>query len=381
MSESKLFFVTGASGVLASHVIYQLLQLGHRVRATGRGKKVAALKELYSAYPSIEIIDVPDIATSEFKEALVGVDAVIHTATPLPARVDVETLLKTAIEGSLNVLRQAEAVGVRKFVVTSSTAAVVRDPATKGVTYRAEHWNPMTREEISADDPVEAYAGAKKFSELAVWEWAEAHPHVDVTTINPSYLYGPFAPLTLPIAPGDFASLSTNLVVYNLFTAPGAHLPGFGFTDFRDTARAHVGAALAPHTPTATDKDTQGKRKRIITVSPHGLVERAILATIARERPQIAARLIAPPALGSEPKFDRYDADFARVAEVVGMQKGDFHTTEQTFLDTIDSLLALEKAWKEQGYTPKRCPSCRSSLRRYHTATSTDITISLPQAP
>jgi hypothetical protein len=55
---------------------------------------VAALKELYSAYPSIEIIDVPDIATSEFKEALVGVDAVIHTATPLPARVDVETLLK-----------------------------------------------------------------------------------------------------------------------------------------------------------------------------------------------------------------------------------------------------------------------------------------------
>lgn len=55
---------------------------------------MAALKELYSAYPSVEIIDVPDIATSEFKEALVGVDAVIHTATPLPARVDVETLLK-----------------------------------------------------------------------------------------------------------------------------------------------------------------------------------------------------------------------------------------------------------------------------------------------
>lgn len=45
---------------------------------------------------------------------------------------------QTAIEGSLNVLRQAEAVGVRKFVVTSSTAAVVRDPATKGVTYKAE---------------------------------------------------------------------------------------------------------------------------------------------------------------------------------------------------------------------------------------------------
>jgi nucleoside-diphosphate-sugar epimerase len=50
---------------------------------------------------------------------------------------------------------------------------------------RTADWNPMTREEISAADPVEAYAGAKKFGELAVWEWAEAHPHVDVTTSKP----------------------------------------------------------------------------------------------------------------------------------------------------------------------------------------------------
>ena len=26
------------------------------------------------------------------------------------------------------------------------------------------------------------YAASKKYAELAVWEWAEAHPHVDVTT-------------------------------------------------------------------------------------------------------------------------------------------------------------------------------------------------------
>ena len=26
------------------------------------------------------------------------------------------------------------------------------------------------------------YAASKKFAELAVWEWAEAHPDVDVTT-------------------------------------------------------------------------------------------------------------------------------------------------------------------------------------------------------
>ena len=90
--------VTGASGFLASHVIYQLLQEGYRVRATARGKKVAALRELYSAYPTLEIVDVPDITHSQFPEALVGVDAVIHTATPLPARVDPETMLNVSAE-------------------------------------------------------------------------------------------------------------------------------------------------------------------------------------------------------------------------------------------------------------------------------------------
>jgi nucleoside-diphosphate-sugar epimerase len=26
------------------------------------------------------------------------------------------------------------------------------------------------------------YGASKKFSELALWEWAEQHPHVEVTT-------------------------------------------------------------------------------------------------------------------------------------------------------------------------------------------------------
>lgn len=70
-----------------------MLQSGYRVRATARGKKVAALRELYSAHPAIEIIEVPDIVRSKFDKAFVGVDAVVHTAAPLPARVDPETIL------------------------------------------------------------------------------------------------------------------------------------------------------------------------------------------------------------------------------------------------------------------------------------------------
>ena len=50
-------------------------------------------------------------------------------------------------------------------------------------------WNPVTKE--LALQGSNAYPAAKKFAELSVWEWAEAHPDVDVTTSKP-------IPLVLP---------------------------------------------------------------------------------------------------------------------------------------------------------------------------------------
>lgn len=43
-------------------------------------------------------------------------------------------------------------------------------------------WNPMTKEDAINAHPFIVYEISKKYAELAVWEWAEAHPHVDVTT-------------------------------------------------------------------------------------------------------------------------------------------------------------------------------------------------------
>lgn len=61
--------------------------------------------------------------------------------------------------------------------------------------FRGADWNPIKKEDINADtDPVLAYVAAKALSERAVWEWAEAHPHVDVTTSESRRLFaGSFA--------------------------------------------------------------------------------------------------------------------------------------------------------------------------------------------
>ena len=48
---------------------------------------------LYADNHSIEIVEISDIVHGQFQEALVGVDAVIHTASPLPGRASSQEML------------------------------------------------------------------------------------------------------------------------------------------------------------------------------------------------------------------------------------------------------------------------------------------------
>lgn len=43
---------------------------------------------------------------------------------------------------------------------------------------------------------------------------------------------------------------------------------------------------------------------------------------------------------------DRAPVDFARIEQVLGLKRTDFHDVEDTILETIDQLVALEAGWK-----------------------------------
>ncbi len=100
------------------------LSQGRPVSAA-RGVKVQDLKRAHTKYGArFEVVNIPDIAVDQFPEALEGVSAVVHTASPLPTRNSPADMLKGAIEGTLNVVRQAERAGIEKIVVTSSRATL-----------------------------------------------------------------------------------------------------------------------------------------------------------------------------------------------------------------------------------------------------------------
>ncbi|KAJ7040586.1 hypothetical protein C8F04DRAFT_239943 [Mycena alexandri] len=335
---SEIILVTGASGFLGSHVVSQLLGKGYRVRAAARGAKAHHLKSSYASYGDrFEVVEITDISHDQFPEALVGVDGIIHLASPLPGRAEPEALLAAAVEGTLNVIVQGEKAGVKRFVVTSSIATVMNPKDS----YTDKDWNPVTREfALTGGNQMATYAASKKFAEVALWEWADRHPHVEVTTLNPPFFYGPFTAHFLLPAP-DFGALSTDLLMYNLLFEDGIFPSKTRYIDVRDVAQAHLRGLKSR--PTA-----EVGRKRIILSSPTGWPFRETVDFIAEQRPALKERLIA--ATPQIKPFDVLPMDFGRVEEVLGMKISDFHSTEQTTLDTIDALVQIESQWRSAGH-------------------------------
>jgi hypothetical protein len=61
--------------------------------SVARGAKAQHLKDFYTDKNDLfEVVNIADIAKDQFQEALIGVDAVIHTASPIDAT-DAESTL------------------------------------------------------------------------------------------------------------------------------------------------------------------------------------------------------------------------------------------------------------------------------------------------
>lgn len=157
-------------------------------------------------------------------------------------------------------------------------------------------------------------------------------------------IYGPFAE-TFQCPTPNFSALSTDIFIYRLIIPNGAWPVSARYADVRDVAKAHVNALKSP-----LSSEAGIGRKRFLIGSVDGLDYDRFFQLIKEKRPQLASRLTTVPQPQVPPGGRGYPVDFDRVGKILGMKKEDFHTFESTFLDTVDSLIEYEDAWKAKGY-------------------------------
>ncbi|HEY75765.1 MAG TPA: SDR family oxidoreductase [Thermoflexia bacterium] len=119
-----LWLVTGGAGFIGSHLVEALVARGDRVRvlddfSTGRWENLAPVRS------RVEVLegDVRDPAA--VMRAVEGADVVAHLAAVASVQASLEdpaAVWAVNVDGTLNLLEAARAVGVRRFVFASSAA-------------------------------------------------------------------------------------------------------------------------------------------------------------------------------------------------------------------------------------------------------------------
>ncbi|KAK7716924.1 hypothetical protein SLS64_002467 [Diaporthe eres] len=254
--------VTGANGLLGSHIADQFLEYGYKVRGTVRDtEKNAWLQALFDkkyGKGSFELFKVADL-TSEgaFDEAVKGTSVVAHTASITSFESDPNIVIPQAIAFAENALKSAyKEASVKRFVLTSSSSACyLADPSVPGIKVTADTWNESALKAAWADPPYTperggpVYAASKTESEQAVWKYHKGNrskrPDLVVNTVLPNFNFGKSLD---PVNQGYPSSSALPVALWKGQVTPFHHMikPQY-YIDVQDTGRLHVAAAVLDH--------------------------------------------------------------------------------------------------------------------------------------
>lgn len=234
--------VTGGSGYIGSYCIAALLEQGHTVRTTIRNlAREAEVRETLSKVSRhldrLEFFAADLMSDAGWADAFEGCSHVLHVASPIPAKAPKheDELVVPAREGTLRALRFARDGGVKRVVVTSSTAAICYGHDNPGsVVFDETFWTNPNHPDISP------YVKSKVIAERAAWDWlAGEGGSLEMATVNPAAVLG-------PVLGNDF-SASLEIVKKLMEGAfPGSPRLGFPLVDVRDIADLHLLAMGAP---------------------------------------------------------------------------------------------------------------------------------------
>lgn len=184
-----MILITGATGLVGSHLLLDLLESGRAVRALYRTEaRKQAVRRLFAFYGKEALFadiqwlraDITDIPSLE--PAFDGIAHVYHCAALISFNPDDENRLrKVNIEGTANIVNLCLARGVRKLCHISSVAALGDLNEGETVNTEASDWNP---ERLHND-----YAISKYGAEMEVWRGQQEG--LSTVILNPGIIIGP----------------------------------------------------------------------------------------------------------------------------------------------------------------------------------------------
>ena len=230
----KKAFVTGSTGLLGNNLVRLLAEQGYEVKALARSRQKA--QRLFSALPvTIVLGDMQDV--NSFASELDGCDVLFHTAAFFRDYYQPgnhwKALWETNVQGTINLLTEAEKHGVKKVIYVSSSSVIGSRPGNapgdESTPIDAGHLNNL-------------YSKSKALAEDAIDTFLKDH-NLPVVFILPTAMFGP----------GDIGPTSTGRLIQDFLARkiPGIIDGGMSVVDARDIAQIML---------TAVEKGKSGER-------------------------------------------------------------------------------------------------------------------------
>lgn len=249
MDRSQLLLVTGASGLVGSHVVEKAVAAGLRVRAIVREASDISFLQSFD----VELVQA-DLQNGNLTGALEGVTHVVHCAAKVGDWGPVEEYRSINVAGLQNLLDAAIASGsLQRFVHMSSLGV-----------YEARHHYGTDESEPPHKKGIDGYTLTKVEAEELVQAYVRNH-QLPAVLLRPGFIYGPRDRTVLPkllrrLKLGKFAYLGrgdqllNNVYVGNVTEAVFLALSRtcragdvFNLTDDRLITRTEMIEAICSH--------------------------------------------------------------------------------------------------------------------------------------
>lgn len=185
-----MIFVTGGTGLVGSHLLFELAKAGKKVKAlkreTSNVKQVLKTFSYYTETPEelfnrIEWVNGDILDYFSLEEALKDVTEIYHCAAIISFNPrERKKMIANNVQGTVNLVNAALETGVKKFCHVSSVAAL-GGTGNGAVVDEQVSWVPSKK--------ASGYSESKFFSETEIWRGIEEG--LEAVIVNPSIILGP----------------------------------------------------------------------------------------------------------------------------------------------------------------------------------------------